>query len=183
MASKIVSKEEMLERVAVFKQLTPSARPLVDAVLPQFHREIFNVIGRGVTEDATMKVPISAVDGFHLSIIKAGPKKGTGLHNHTTVEVFMPLTGTWAVQWGDNGENELTLRVRERVRTTQPDERGHGEDPPVSWSLFGAVEGDDATAAIDYLLSVGFATFASHDSGGYNVTLDSKGNIVESAKA
>ena len=74
MASKIVTREEMLERVAVFKQLTPSARPLVDAVLPQFHREIFNVIGGGVTEDASMKVPITAVDGFHLSIIKAGPK-------------------------------------------------------------------------------------------------------------
>src|SRR3979490_3390272 len=109
MMSKIVGKEEMRKRVAVLGQLTPSARPLVDAVLPQFQREIFNIIGSGVTEDATMKVPITAVEGFHLSIIKAGPKKGTGLHNHTTVEVFMPLTGTWSVQWGDEGENELTL--------------------------------------------------------------------------
>src|ERR1700682_2698674 len=109
MASRIVTKEEMLERVAVFRELTPSSRPLVDAGLPQFHRQIFNIIGGGVTEDATMKVPITAVDGFHLSIIKAGPGKGTGLHDHKTVEVFMPLTGTWSVQWGDEGENELTL--------------------------------------------------------------------------
>src|SRR5688500_7014366 len=109
MASRIVTKEEMLERVAVFKQLTPSSRPLVDAVLPQFHRQIFNIIGGGVTEDASMKVPITAVDGLHMAIIKAEPKKGTGLHNHRTVEVFMPLTGTWSVQWGDDGENELTI--------------------------------------------------------------------------
>ena len=32
-----------------------------------------------------------------------------------------------------------------------PDLRGHGENPPVNWTLFGAVEGDDLTAAIDYL--------------------------------
>jgi pimeloyl-ACP methyl ester carboxylesterase len=32
-----------------------------------------------------------------------------------------------------------------------PDLRGHGENPLVNRTLFGAVEGDDATAAIDYL--------------------------------
>src|ERR1700716_729065 len=32
-----------------------------------------------------------------------------------------------------------------------PDLRGHGENPLVNWSLFGAVEGDDTTAAIGYL--------------------------------
>src|SRR5260370_3108398 len=32
-----------------------------------------------------------------------------------------------------------------------PDLRGHGENPPVSRSLLGAVDGDDVTAAIDYL--------------------------------
>src|ERR671925_1354699 len=109
MASRVVTKDEMLKRVARFKDLTPSARPLVDAVLPQFQREIFQIIGGGVTEDGAIKPPITAVEGFHLSIVKAGPKKGTGLHNHKTVEVFMPLTGTWSVLWGDDGENELTI--------------------------------------------------------------------------
>jgi pimeloyl-ACP methyl ester carboxylesterase len=32
-----------------------------------------------------------------------------------------------------------------------PDLRGHGENPPENRTLFGAVEGDDTTAAIDYL--------------------------------
>jgi pimeloyl-ACP methyl ester carboxylesterase len=32
-----------------------------------------------------------------------------------------------------------------------PDLRGHGQQPPVKWTLFGAIEGDDVTAAIDYL--------------------------------
>lgn len=104
-----VSKEEMLRRVAFFKDLVPSTRPLIDAVLPQFHREIFSIIGGGVTEDAEVRPPIAAVEGFHLSIVKCGPGKGTGLHNHRTVEVFIPLTGRWSIHWGNQGENEVML--------------------------------------------------------------------------
>src|SRR2546429_1891202 len=99
MASRIVTREEMLQRVARFKELTPSSRPLVDAVLPQFNRQIFSIIGGGATEDASMKAPITAVDGLHLSIIQAGPEEGTGPHNHRRGEVFMPLAGTWARPW------------------------------------------------------------------------------------
>lgn len=32
-----------------------------------------------------------------------------------------------------------------------PDLRGHGENPPVNWTSFGKLEGDDVTAAIEYL--------------------------------
>ena len=35
-----------------------------------------------------------------------------------------------------------------------PDLRGHGLNPPVNWTLFGATEGDDMAAAIDYLHSL-----------------------------
>jgi pimeloyl-ACP methyl ester carboxylesterase len=47
----------------------------------------------------------------------------------------------------------LAAKLHEATRFTIliPDQRGHGENPPVNWSLFGAIEGDDATAAIDYL--------------------------------
>src|SRR2546430_462311 len=47
----------------------------------------------------------------------------------------------------------LAVKVHESTNFTVlwPDLRGHGEEPLVSWSLFGAVEGDDVTAAIDYL--------------------------------
>src|SRR5438093_12646558 len=143
MASKIVTREEMLQRVARFKELTPSARPLVDAVLPQFQREIFNIIGAGVTEDASMKVPITAVDGFHLSIIKAGPKKGTGLHNHTTVEVFVPLTGTWSVQWGDQGENELRLGQWDVISVPAGIMRGFRNESDEDAYMLAIVGGDD----------------------------------------
>src|SRR5437867_3916791 len=35
-----------------------------------------------------------------------------------------------------------------------PDLRGHGENPPVNWTLFGSVEGDDVNAAIEFLRSL-----------------------------
>ena len=172
MASRIVTKEEMLERVAVFKQLTPSARPLVDAVLPQFQREIFQIIGSGVTEDAAMKVPITAVEGFHLSIIKAGPKKGTGLHNHRTVEVFMPLTGTWAVIWGDDGENELTLGPWDVISVPTGIMRGFRNDSAEEAYMLAIVGGQDPgrVAWADDVMK------AVRDKG---FDLDEQGKIVE----
>jgi mannose-6-phosphate isomerase-like protein (cupin superfamily) len=175
MASPIVSKAEMLQRVAVFKQLTPSSRPLVDAVLPQFHREIFNIIGSGVTEDATMKVPITAVDGFHLSIIKAGPGKGTGLHSHTTVEVFMPLTGTWSVQWGDQGENELTLNQWDVVSVPTGIMRGFRNAGAEEAYMLAIVGGDDP-GRVAWANNV---MTAVRDKG---FDLDEAGKIVEVAR-
>jgi hypothetical protein len=47
----------------------------------------------------------------------------------------------------------LAVKLNETTNFTVlwPDLRGHGENPPVNTSLLGAIEGDDATAAIDYL--------------------------------
>jgi pimeloyl-ACP methyl ester carboxylesterase len=50
----------------------------------------------------------------------------------------------------------LAVKINESTNFTVlwPDLRGHGENPPVNWSLFGAVEGDDVAAAVDYLHSL-----------------------------
>ena len=143
MANRVVSREEMLSRTAIFKDLQGSSRPLVDAVLPQYQRESYQIIGSGVTEDPAMKVPITAVEGFHLSIIKAGPGKGTGLHNHKTVEVFMPLTGTWAVIWGDAGENELQIGQYDVVSVPVGVMRGFRNDSVHEALLLAIVGGTD----------------------------------------
>src|SRR5712692_2925528 len=47
----------------------------------------------------------------------------------------------------------LAVKLNETTNFTVlwPDLRGHGENPAVNWTLFGGVEGDDVTAAIDYL--------------------------------
>jgi len=176
MVNRIVTKEEMLTRVAKFKDLKASARPLVDAVLPQFQREIFQIIGGGVTEDGVIRPPITAVEGFHLSIIKAGPGKGTGLHNHKTVEVFVPLTGTWSVQWGDNGENELTLGQWDVISVPTGIMRGFRNDSAEEAYMLALVGGDDpgrVAWANDVMQAV-------RDKG---FDLDEKGKIIERARA
>src|SRR6266850_3176070 len=47
----------------------------------------------------------------------------------------------------------LAVKLNETTNFTVlwPDLRGHGENPPVNRTFFGAIDGDDATAAIDYL--------------------------------
>jgi pimeloyl-ACP methyl ester carboxylesterase len=47
----------------------------------------------------------------------------------------------------------LAVKLNESTNFTVlwPDLRGHGENPPVNKTLIGALDGDDVTAAIDYL--------------------------------
>lgn len=47
----------------------------------------------------------------------------------------------------------LAVKLNESTNFTVlwPDLRGHGENPLVRWNLFGGPDGDDVTAAIDYL--------------------------------
>jgi uncharacterized RmlC-like cupin family protein len=173
MANLQISVEEMKQRVALFSNLKPSARPLVDAVLPQYHREIYQVIGGGVIEDPAMKAPIPA-DGFHLSIVKAGPGKGTGLHNHKTVEVFMPLTGRWSVIWGDEGESELQIGQYDTISIPPGVLRGFRNDSDHEALLLALVGGQDPgkvawiPTVLDAVKEKGFG-------------LDEKGQIVELA--
>jgi mannose-6-phosphate isomerase-like protein (cupin superfamily) len=176
MANRQVSREEMLERVAVFRSLSPGKRPLVDAVLPQFQREIFNVIGGGVTEDPTMQVGIRAVEGFHMAIIRAEPGKGTGLHNHKTVEVFMPLTGRWSVQWGDAGEHELTLDQYDVISVPVGVMRGFRNEGAEAALLLSIVGGTDPG-------KVDWAEQVRADVRARGFDLDDAGRIIELPRA
>lgn len=105
-----ISVEEMERaRVARFKNLTPTRRGFVDTAIPGYERLIYNVIGRGVTEDSSLKPAITDAQDFNMTLVKKAPGNRVGLHDHPTVEVFMPLTGVWGVYWGDDGEHEVTL--------------------------------------------------------------------------
>src|SRR3989442_70688 len=93
-------------RVARFKGLTPTKRGFVDTAIPGYERLIYNVIGRGVTEDPTLDPAITDARDFNLTLVKKVPGNRVGLHDHPTIEVFMPLTGRWCVYWGDEGEHD-----------------------------------------------------------------------------
>jgi len=168
-----IAEAEMKQRVALFAELKPSARPLVDSVLPEYQREIFQIIGGGVIEDPAMRPPIAA-DGFHLSIVRCGAGKGTGLHNHKTVEVFMPLTGRWSVIWGDQGESELQIGQYDTISIPPGVLRGFRNDADHEALLLALVGGDNpgkvawVESVLDAVKQKGFG-------------LDENGQIIELA--
>lgn len=110
-----ISQDAMRKRVARFTELRSSRQAFVDSLIPGHEREIFNVIGRGVTEDASLNPAITDARDFNLTFIQAEPGKGAALHAHTTVEVFVALSGEWGIYWGDNGENEIILQQWDTV--------------------------------------------------------------------
>ena len=67
------------------------------------------MIGRGVTEDASLKASITDARYFSITYVGADPGKGAALHAHETIEVFIPLTGRWSAYWGETGEKEIIV--------------------------------------------------------------------------
>lgn len=95
-------------RVARFSELQGNEALFVDTVIPGFARTIWSIVGQNVGEDRGQSPAIPAED-FHLAVIRAAPGNGSGLHTHTTVEVFMALTGSWQLLYGEKEEREVVL--------------------------------------------------------------------------
>ncbi len=114
-----LSRDEMMKRVARFKDLKGSDGGLPDSKMPGCERTLFNVIGfqppQGHGENATSPVgdhaarmaAIKIREGFNLGYCKAKPGHGPEMHNHDTNETFIPMTGTWRASWeNEKGEVE-----------------------------------------------------------------------------
>ena len=98
----------MIERIAKFNELTPSTLPFVEGRL-EGHRERknYSIVGPGVAEDSEQSVKISKAHGYNLGAVSANPKNGSGLHSHTTAEVFLIYSGRWRFYWGADGKKLL----------------------------------------------------------------------------
>jgi mannose-6-phosphate isomerase-like protein (cupin superfamily) len=143
MANLQISKQEMLKRVARFKELVPSEYAFVDSKIPGHERLIYNVIGNGVTEDASLRPAIPDARDFNLTYVKADPGKGAALHSHLTVEVFTPLSGQWAIIWGDHGENEIVLEAWDTISVPPGVMRGFrnvGREPACLMAILGGTD-------------------------------------------
>jgi mannose-6-phosphate isomerase-like protein (cupin superfamily) len=101
--------EEMEQRVARFKKLKPHPTTFLDQAFPENARDVFNIIGRGVSEEKDAAAEITDVRDFNVQMSRCRPGQGAGLHSHTTIETFMPFNGTWAILFGDEGENRIIL--------------------------------------------------------------------------
>ena len=113
------SRDEMMKRVARFRQLKGSDGGLPDSPLPECRRKLFAVIGfqppaekqneattSPVGEDASAMPAIGNAEGFNLGYCKAKPGKGPLMHNHDTNETFICMTGRWRAEWNEGDAME-----------------------------------------------------------------------------
>lgn len=79
-----------------------------DMALPRYQRERYAVVGRPAEGTAADK-RTSEATGFSVVYLKLEPGNGVGLHAHATPEVFIPMSGRWAVLL--DGGRRLTLEA------------------------------------------------------------------------
>jgi mannose-6-phosphate isomerase-like protein (cupin superfamily) len=170
-----VGMDEMMQRVARFKDLKPSRKAFVDSLIPGHEREIFNVIGRGVTEDTTLNPAISDARDFNLTLVHAEPGKGAALHAHPTVEVFMALSGRWTVSWGGAGEHEIVLEQWDTISVPPGVMRGFRNAGPEAGYLMAILGGTDAG-------HVTWAPAVLERAGETGLGLDAQGNLIAGAR-
>jgi quercetin dioxygenase-like cupin family protein len=109
-----VSKETM-ERECVAREKKARALDVafLDQRIPRYEREIINMVGMGVTENAALKPNVmEGAVGFSVTYVRAKSGKGAALHRHATEEVFIPVKGRWQVFWLE-GDEERTIDLDE----------------------------------------------------------------------
>tara|TARA_B100000686_G_scaffold328641_1_gene388829 strand:- start:91 stop:618 length:528 start_codon:yes stop_codon:yes gene_type:complete len=173
MSEIIVSAKEMNHRCAKFRDLTPSKEAFVDTRIPEHQRNIFNVIGKGVTEDPNLKPAITAVEGFNVTYVGADPGKGAALHSHSTVEVFYAMSGRWAVFWGEKETKELELETFDMVSVPIGVMRGFRNIGDEHAYLMAILGGQDSG-------KVNWAESVLDKAEETGLKLDAAGNVLES---
>ena len=174
MAGNNVGSGALEGRVAHFKSLAKSPQAFVDTRLPEHARDIYNVIGPGVTEDPALAPAIKDARDFNLTYVAADPGKGAALHDHPTIEVFVAMSGRWAIIWGDDGENEAVLEPFDVVSVPPGVMRGFrnvGEDHAILMAILGGSDAGKVTWSEGVLAR-------ARETG---LDLDADGNIVESS--
>jgi mannose-6-phosphate isomerase-like protein (cupin superfamily) len=109
-----VSKEAMeRDHVARARTVKGSDLAFLDQRIPAYQREIIDMVGMGVTENAALRPNVKAgAHGFSITYVRAPKGKGAALHRHATEEVFIPVKGRWQVFWLE-GDDERTLDLDE----------------------------------------------------------------------
>jgi uncharacterized RmlC-like cupin family protein len=175
MKTRQVSMADMEKRVARFKALRSSSQAFLDSLIPGHERKIFNVIGQGVTEDASLNPAITDARDFNLALVHAGPGKGAALHAHPTVEVFIALSGQWAVYWGDDGEQEIVLETWDTISVPPGVMRGFRNAGQEDAYLMAVLGGTDAGRVV-------WSPKVLEQAKATGLSLDKKGNLVSTAR-
>ena len=105
----VMTQDEMRSRIAVFAEQTGNDQLMVTQGIPGFQRDIYSIIGRGVSEDAGTQPGIVDSKGFNVAYVGAEPDNGSAMHTHQEIEVFIPMSGQWAVYWNEGDDMEEGL--------------------------------------------------------------------------
>ncbi|MEM9394100.1 MAG: cupin domain-containing protein [Pseudomonadota bacterium] len=145
--------EEMQARVARYRDLRASKQAFVDTRIPEYERDIYNVIGRGVTEDPDLTPEIGDARFFSITYVGADPGKGAALHAHETIEVFIPLSGRWAAYWGEDGDKEIEIEAFDVISFPPGVYRGFrniGESHAMLMAIIGSKETTQDGGRVDW---------------------------------
>ncbi|MEH6754097.1 MAG: cupin domain-containing protein [Alphaproteobacteria bacterium] len=102
-----MNQEEMSARVARFAEQQGNDQLMITQSIPGFQRDIYSIIGKGVSEDSGTQPGIVDSEGFNVAYVGAEPNNGSAMHTHNEeVEVFIPISGQWAIYWNEGDDME-----------------------------------------------------------------------------
>ena len=134
----------MNNRLAKFEDLVPSTLPFVEGKLEGHkERKNYSIVGPGVAEDSKQFVKIAMPHSFNLGAVSALPKNGSGLHSHTTAEVFIIFSGEWRFYWGAEGIDETILTAGDIISMPTNMFRGFENAGKKEGLIFVVLGGDD----------------------------------------
>ena len=134
----------MNNRLAKFGDLVPSTLPFVEGKLEGHkERKNYSIVGPGVAEDSKQFVKIAMPHSFNLGAVSALPKNGSGLHSHTTAEVFIIYSGNWRFYWGAEGKDETILSAGDIISMPTNMFRGFENAGNKEGLIFVVLGGDD----------------------------------------
>ena len=134
----------MNNRLAKFEDLVPSTLPFVEGKLEGHkERKNYSIVGPGVAEDSKQFVKIAMPHSFNLGAVSALPKNGSGLHSHTTAEVFIIYSGKWRFYWGAEGKDEILLSAGDIISMPTNMFRGFENAGNKEGLIFVVLGGDD----------------------------------------
>jgi len=131
-------------KLAKFSDLVPSKLPFVEGKLEGHRdRKNYSIVGPGVAEDTSQSIKISTPHSFNLGAVSAMPRNGSGLHSHTTAEVFIIFSGKWRFYWGNEGKDETILSAGDIISMPTNMFRGFENAGDQEGTMFVVLGGDD----------------------------------------
>ena len=96
-----------------------------------------------MAEDINQSIKISTPHSFNLGAVSAMPRNGSGLHSHTTAEVFIIFSGKWRFYWGNEGKDETILGAGDIISMPTNMFRGFENAGDQEGTMFVVLGGDD----------------------------------------